>query len=120
MKSVNFQEVEGVKFLEIQGASTLLFNRFYLFLIVFHTTIKSPRPPKGTSCSLSLPNKDVADDDIVRVVFSCKTAPPTSGETPVWGEEVKQTNNGNGGNSGGGNVPPSKEGNLLHHRLSSR
>jgi len=63
---------------------------------------------EGTSCSLSLPSTDVGEDDIVRVVFSCQSAPPSSNSAPIWGEEVKQTNNNGGSNSGGGNVPDSK------------
>lgn len=40
----------------------------------------------GTMCVLSMPRKDVGDDDIVRVVFSCHDQKPSGAE--VWGEEV--------------------------------
>jgi len=41
---------------------------------------------QGTSCTLSLPRKQVGDEDIVRIVFSCHVSTPSGEE--VWGEEV--------------------------------
>ena len=40
----------------------------------------------GTSCTLSLPRKNVGDEDVVRIVFSCHDQKPSGEE--VWGEEV--------------------------------
>lgn len=50
---------------------------------------------------LSLPNADVAEDDVVRVVFSCQATVPVEGETVVWGKEKVPK---------AANVPASKEG----------